>query len=665
MKNYQPAVKWFLLIIVLLLSVVACGPSTEPEDGDSGRESGLFPVSGSGQRDESTAVDTTTTEEESGNAGNPSATAVDEGSVTVDKNGIEVGFTEDGHPYRGNRNAPVVIEEYSDYQCPYCARFTEQTMPALLENQIANGTAVVIFYDFPLRNIHPQAASAANAARCAGEQSAAAYWDMHDMLFDNLGDWEEGKEVYIEYASDLALDVANFEECVNNQTHIEAVLADIEDGISRGVSSTPSFFVNNQPLIGAQPLAVFDQAIAAAASGEPVAQQQQEAPQPGIKPTPASIPTNNVAGAMGDPNAPITIVEYTDYQCPYCQRHSVETMPTILTNMIETGQVYYMLKDFPLDNIHPEARTAAAAARCAGEQEAYWDMHDAIFRFQSDWAGSNAAMELMAEIAIDLGLDSDALIECINSDRYAADIQNNLDEGISLGVQGTPHFFIEGFPISGAQPYDLFEYAISLANEGTLADAYVRDEPEPDPQPTGPVDVPLGDAYTIGDPDAPVTIVEYTDFQCPFCSRHFQQTFSQIKTNYIDTGLVRYVFKDFPLTSIHPQAVQAAEAARCAGDQGAYVEMHQTLFNKQSEWGNSAAEGHFNGYATDLGLDTSVFSDCLASKKYETAVYEDLDEGIGFGVTGTPAFFLNGYFLSGAQPYNVFDDAINSLLSDQ
>jgi protein-disulfide isomerase len=334
---------------------------------------------------------------------------------------------------------------------------------------------------------------------------------------------------------------------------------------------------------------------------------------------------------------------------------------------VETGRVQYILKDFPLEQIHPEARLAAAAARCAGEQDSYWPMHDVLFAAQDEWGGQGqSASEIMTGLAEDLGLNANEFQDCLSSGRNDAAVQADLEEGLSLGVRGTPFFFVDGFPINGAQPYALFEYAVGLAEEGTLADAYTRPpEPTQQPTPTGPVEINTAGSYGLGNPDAPVTIVEYTDYQCPYCQRHFQQTFPNLKTNYIDEGIVRYVFKDFPLTGIHPQAFLAAEAARCAGDQGAYLEMHDALFDSQANWsGQSDAVGYFGALAGDIGLDAAAFASCLGNHAHEDAVTEDLEEGIGFGVNGTPAFFINGHFLSGAQPFSIFEQAIASLLSE-
>lgn len=344
-------------------------------------------------------------------------------------------------------------------------------------------------------------------------------------------------------------------------------------------------------------------------------------------------------------------------------------MPSIISELVDSGRVRYIIKDFPLDNIHPEARAAAVAARCAGEQGAYWEMHNELFAGQSEWGGlGDGAATVFATMAKDLSLNSADFAACMKSDRYDAVIQANQDEGVTLGVNGTPAFFINGFPISGAQPYELFEYAVGLAEQGTLADAYVsadEDATQAQAPPTGPVEVDTEGAYSIGDEDAPVVMVEFTDYQCPFCSRHFLETFPQIKADYIDTGKVRYVFLDFPLTSIHPQAQLAAEAARCAGDQGAYLQMHDVLFGRQDEWnGRDDAGQIFNGYARELGLNGDVFAGCLAEGKHTAAVQADLEQGIALGVDGTPAFFINGNFVSGAQPFEVFRGAIESLLGN-
>ena len=651
-RSKQPLL--FLLLLISLLA--ACQPAAPVADSAA---TAAVPFIG-----ESSSAEAST------DAAAPNAaTAAPTGSGETDANGIPVGFTTEGAPYRGRLDAPVRMEVFSDFQCPFCGRFSEETLPSLLENQIAGGEAVFIFYDFPLTAIHPQATAAANAARCAGEEGAAAYWAMHDRLFATIDEWanDGAADVFRAYAAEIGLEELGFGACLEENRYAEAIAADQSLGESRGVSSTPSFFLNDQPVIGAYPLDYFNESIAAVAAGEAIAAEPEAQPQaPAVKPTPATIVMDDIAGELGDATAAVTIVEYTDYQCPYCVRHATETFPQLRAEMIDSGRVRYLIKDFPLDNIHPEARPAAIAARCAGEQDAYWEMHDALFARQGQWSGTGeGANDAFTAIATDLGLDATAFGTCLTSGRYDAVVQTNQDEGLSLGVNGTPAFFINGFPISGAQPYELFEYAVGLAEEGTLADAYVQQQPAEPQEPQGPVEVDTSEAFSIGAADAPVTMVEFTDFQCPYCVRHFEETFPQIMADYIDAGKVRYVFMDFPLTSIHPQAPLAAEAARCAGEQDAYLEMHHELFGRQGEWsGRGDAAEVFAGFAEGLGLDSAAFGECLARGRYTDAVQADLEQGVSLGVNGTPAFFLNGNFVSGAQPYSVFQQAIESLLAE-
>jgi len=659
-----------LVALLLLVAAAACGPSGQANDTVPAEATNTAAPPPATAESETGARGVTTTVEETTSGGAQYSIDVDPGTMEQDARGVTVGFTREGYAFRGDPAAPVVMEEYSDFQCPYCGRFYEQTLPAIEENQIANGEVVLVFYDFPLTRIHPQAPLAAEAAHCAGEAGAAAYWEMHDTLFENIGEWSgkgNAEAIFVGYAEALDLDANAFADCLDGDQYEERVQAGLQKGGARGVNSTPSFFINDQPLIGARPLADFNEAIATVLEGgELAAEEPASAPQgqPAAVPTPASF-SDNHASARGNPDAPVTIIEFTDYQCPYCSTHAEQVLPQIVEQLIETGNVYYVLKDLPLDNIHPRARAAAVAARCAGEQDAYWTMHDALFESQPRWSQpENAPAEIFAELADELGLDGEAFGICLDSGRYDEAIEANFNEARTLGIGGTPYFFVDGYPIPGTQPFELFQYAVSLAQEGRLAEAYAP-QPTPEPAPSEPVDVPIGDAPSIGEPDAPVTVVEYTDYQCPYCSRHFEQTYPQILENFVETGVVRYVFKDYPLTSIHPQALQAAQAARCARDQGAFVDMHDMLFGRQQAWsGKENASEIFVGFAEELGLDSDAFAQCLESGEYEEAVLADLDEGTQLGVRGTPTFFINGRYMDGARPYSSFEEMINELSSE-
>jgi protein-disulfide isomerase len=665
MKQNRYGWHWLLASFLLLGLLAACGPA--------GTGSELPQVAGERDRESESGGMAAVLERDGGTQDSQAAGSagleIESSSVEQDTNEIEVGFTVEGRPYRGNPNAPVVIEEFSDYQCPFCGRFASQTFPSLLANQIADGEAVFVYYDFPLTSIHDYAIPAANAARCAGDEGAAAYWAMHDLLFDHFGEWANSRanQFFTEYAANIGLDLESFTACLENETHVELVRADLALGQSRGVRSTPSFFLNGQPLIGAQPLNVFDQAITAIMAGESIVEEAPEPAAPGALPTPVPIALDDAAATLGSPDANVTIVEFTDYQCPFCARHSMQTMPSIIRELVETGRVYYVIKDLPLD-MHPVAPLAATAARCAGEQGAYWEMHDVLFEQQQVWSQANDPAGIMANIAAELDLNQADFVTCLESGKYDEVIEANKREAIGYGMTGTPGFFIDGYPLSGAQPFELFAYAVELAELGELAEAYRprEQQQQPPPEPAGPVDVPEdGAAFVIGDPIAPVTIVEFTDYQCPFCARHATQTMPQIKANFVDTGQVRYVIMDFPIVNNHPQATKAAEAARCAGDQDAYLAMHDALFTNQQQWsGNTQAASLFIDYAGQIGLEVAAFTECLESDRYEAAVLANLQTGVDLGIRGTPSFFLNGYFVNGAQPYELFEQAIGELAAE-
>ncbi len=164
--------------------------------------------------------------------------------------------------------------------------------------------------------------------------------------------------------------------------------------------------------------------------------------------------------------------------------------------------------------------------------------------------------------------------------------------------------------------------------------------------------------YFRGSADAPVTIMEYSDFQCPFCSRFYSDTLPLIETNYIDTGKAKLIYRDFPL-SFHANAQKAAEAAECAGEQGKFWEMHDKLYENQQ----SLSDSSFKTWAAEIGLDSATFDDCLDSGKYASEVAKDAQDGQAEGISGTPSFLVNGQKIVGAQPYAVFEQAIEAALA--
>lgn len=178
------------------------------------------------------------------------------------------------------------------------------------------------------------------------------------------------------------------------------------------------------------------------------------------------------------------------------------------------------------------------------------------------------------------------------------------------------------------------------------------------PTEEGPIAVSLDDDPSWGPKDAPVTIVEFSDFQCPFCERFFQETLPQIKQTYGDK--IHFVYRDFPLPAqIHPQAYEAALAADCANEQGKYWQYHDLLFNHQDK----LQEADLVSQAGTLGMNTDQFSQCVKSQKYAAEIQHDLQDGDNYGVTGTPTFFINGRRLVGAQAFVSFQKIIDDELA--
>jgi protein-disulfide isomerase len=191
-------------------------------------------------------------------------------------------------------------------------------------------------------------------------------------------------------------------------------------------------------------------------------------------------------------------------------------------------------------------------------------------------------------------------------------------------------------------------------------------------QPSQPqiIDVSIDDDPFKGSQDAPITIVEFSDFQCPFCSRFFQQTLPQLEQNYIVTGKVKFVYRDLPLDSLHPNARPTHIAAECADEQGKFWQYHDILFENQTQWNKLASQDLDDTlvqYAQDLGLDVSSFKACLNSPEIADEVNKDYLEATRYGVSGTPTFFIgnekDGFTkLVGAQPFTAFESQIESRL---
>lgn len=178
------------------------------------------------------------------------------------------------------------------------------------------------------------------------------------------------------------------------------------------------------------------------------------------------------------------------------------------------------------------------------------------------------------------------------------------------------------------------------------------------PQDVTRYEVPIDDDPVLGAQDAPITMIEFSDYECPFCTKFHNEVFGQLIEEY--GSQIRFVYRDFPLTSIHPEAFPAAEAANCAGEQGNYWGYHDKLFKGGPE---ALSADAYIQYAEELSLDMAAFQECLETRRYQDEVQADLDYAVQLGVRSTPTFFINGIGVVGAQPYEVFQQVIENELA--
>ncbi len=186
-----------------------------------------------------------------------------------------------------------------------------------------------------------------------------------------------------------------------------------------------------------------------------------------------------------------------------------------------------------------------------------------------------------------------------------------------------------------------------------------------DNTPPKPVKIEITDQdHILGNKDAKVTIVEFSDFQCPFCRSFFEGAFAQVKTEYIDTGKARLVFRHFPL-DFHPLAKPSAIAVECAAEQGKFWEMHDKIFQEQAKKGTGTVQyttSDLKRWAANIKLNASQFNQCFESGKYTSHIDNDLAYASSINVSGTPSFFINGTQLVGAQPFASFKATIDAAL---
>ncbi len=408
-------------------------------------------------------------------------------------------------------------------------------------------------------------------------------------------------------------------------------------------------------------------------TGTPLRPSQAPSPSQG---TPLAPPGSDTvykvaigdAPQKGDPEAKVTIVEWSDFQCPYCGR-VIETLRQI--EKAYGNDVRFAFKHNPLP-MHPDAPYAARAAIAAERQGKFWQMHDKLFEANLSRQPDALKKDKVDQMARDLGLDMEKYQHDVSAPETEQRIRDDQAQAQKLGANGTPHFFIDGARISGALPFDSFKAVIdaqmkranaALASGVLKKDLYehlIKDgqsgppapPPQAAPQPTAR-NVDPGDGPWTGSKKPKVTIVEWSDFQCPFCGR-VEPTLKQILDTYKDD--VRLVWRNEPL-SFHPNAMPAAKAAMAAARQGndKFWKMHELMFANQTQ----LSEAKYEEWAKQIGLNLAKWKADKESPEIAALIAKDNAYGMSVGAEGTPSFFLNGKFISGAMPFETFKAVID------
>jgi protein-disulfide isomerase len=587
-------------------------------------------------------------------------------------------------PSWGKADAPVTIVEISDFECPFCSRVVPTI--ARIKKEYGEDKVRLVWKNNPLpfhKNARPAHEAAATVQGLGGD-----FWKFHDLAFANQK--ELTPENLEKWAVQSGVDAAKFKAAFDSKKYAPKVDKDLAFSRTVGARGTPAFRINGKTLSGAQPFEKFkeviDEQLAAAdslaktgvsrgkvsleltkknftaAPADGAAPDKPQAPPPDDT-TIWKVPVSDSDPVRGPNDALVTIIEFSDFQCPFCSR--VE--PTI-TKLVEEypNDVRVVWKDNALP-FHQNAKPAAYLARFAfekGGNKAFWAAHAALFEAQKNLDESG-----LQEVAKKLNLNWDQVNSAIKSGKYADKVDESMDLATEFEARGTPHFFINGRRLSGAQPYEKFKEVVDaqlavakgLTAKGVSRDKVFRELMKTAKAPQEPekknVPAPTKDNPYKGPENAKIVIQEFSDFQCPFCSR-VNPTVEQILKEYPKD--VKVVWRNMPLP-FHADAPLAAEAAQeafaQAGNKG-FWKYHEKLFANQQ----AIKRPDLEKYAEELGLDVAKFKAALDNHTHKALIDKDIEVAKQAGVSGTPAFTVNGYFVSGAQPFPAFNKVIKLAL---
>jgi len=601
--------------------------------------------------------------------------ATSAGGVQPSSEALPIGSDD---PVWGAATAPVTLVEFSDLQCPFCSR-VQLTIKSLQAKYGPNQLRVVFKHN-PLP-FHGNARPAAKVADAVLRQGGSpAFYAFLDLAFEEQQ--KLGDEALNAWVARVGLDPAVVLRRAGLPETDDKIERDIALAAKVGANGTPAFRINGLALSGAQPLDAFTSIIdaelvaaadlgrkgtpAAAVYGTRVA-ANYVAPKPEAEDEPEQdlviwkLPVKG-APSMGPSDALVTIVQFSDYQCPYCRRAET-TMNELLARYPKDVRV--VLRQNPLP-FHPRALPAANLALEARAQKgdaAFLEANRRLFE------GKLEESDLL-DLGKALKLDEKRLKNAITNNTHAAEIEADQDLASDFKASGTPHFFINGLRLSGAQPLENFVTAVetqlkvanALVAAGTpraaVYDEIMKHAQDPDAPERKEIPAPTADNPSRGPLNAPIVIHEFADFQCPFCQK-VDKTLVELSKAY--PNKLRFVWHDYPL-SFHdfarPAAIAAREVRAQKGDAG-FWKFHDLLFSSDA----ALSDETLAKTGATLGLDSARMTAAQSDGRFDSLLAKDKALADDAGIRGTPAFVINGYYISGAQPLKAFKRIIRYALA--